>query len=71
MPISRQSPEVWLMLSEVPELIDRLTGYRPTRQTVYNWVRRGWLKRTETQPFRTRRDWVVECLNEHLMGKVF
>jgi hypothetical protein len=68
MRVSRTSPELWLMLSEVPIYVDQLTGYQPTRQTVYNWVKRGWLKITDFPPKRTTRTWVKECLNAHLMG---
>ena len=55
----------WIPLTAVPEIVERETGYRPTRQTVYNWAHREWLRVGAFKPLRTTRKWVRECLADH------
>ena len=45
--------------------VEKETGYRPTRQTVYNWARRGWLHVGVYKPLRTTRRWVLKCLETY------
>jgi len=30
-----------MLISHVPDMVYRKTGIRPTRQTIYNWAKRG------------------------------
>jgi len=60
----------WVPLADVPAIVETETGQEPSRQTVYNWVKRGWLKIADFKPKRTTRVWIRECLDEHLrVGK--
>lgn len=58
----------WVRLSDVPGLVELETGRKFTRQTIYNWVKNGWLKVGEYKPYRTTRAWIRECLNNHFKG---
>lgn len=58
----------WVSVTKATKLVELETGHRPTRQTIYNWVRRGWLKVGPFRPLRTTRRWILDCLNAH--GKV-
>lgn len=55
----------WIPLIKVPDIVEKETGYRPTRQTVYNWARRGWLHVGVYKPLRTTRRWVLKCLETY------
>lgn len=55
----------WIRLRDVPRIVEQITSWRPTRATVYGWVRRGWLKTTDHRPVRTARHWLLDCLNTH------
>lgn len=58
----------WVKLSDVPELVELETGERPSRQTIYNWAKNGWLKVGDYKPLRTTRAWIRECLENHRKG---
>ena len=55
----------WIPLSDVPRIVDFETGYKPTRQTIYNWARRGWLKTNGMHPLKTTKPYVMDCLARH------
>jgi len=57
--------EPWILLSDVPDIVYREIGHRPTRQTVYNWVRRGWLKVENHRPMRTTMTWIMSFLDKN------
>lgn len=59
----------WVSVAEVPRLVGLETGKRPTRQTVYNWIERGWLKVGPFKPLRTTRRDILNCLNDHIRVK--
>jgi len=56
----------WVPIKDVPEIVERETGHLPTTQTVYNWVRYGWLQTNGFRPLLTTRKWVLQCLREYL-----
>lgn len=55
----------WVALRDVPRLVELETGKRPSRQTIYNWAKKGWLKVGDYKPWRTTRAWILECLTDH------
>jgi len=59
----------WVSVAKAARLVELETGHRPTRQTIYNWVERGWLKVGPFRPMRTTRHWILECLNAHGRAK--
>ena len=52
----------WIPLNDVPKIVEMETGHLYTRQTFYNWVRRGWLKTQGHYPKRTTRRWILDAL---------
>lgn len=56
----------WVSVAQVPKLVELETGHRPTRQTVYNWIEKEWLKVGPFRPLRTTRRWIIDCLNDHV-----
>lgn len=61
----------WIKLSEVPAIVEKETGWRPTRQVVYYWATDTKGKRLqigEFYPLRTTRRWVLEFLASRKVG---
>lgn len=56
----------WVPLSAVPAIVEKEIGYRPTRQTVYNWVKSGRLRAGKFKPVRTTRRWLLEFLDSYM-----
>lgn len=52
----------WLSLTQVPAIIEKETGWRPTRETVYMWAKSRKLKTNGFRPLRTTRRWILDCL---------
>ena len=54
----------WISIRDVPDLCLKLTGRRPSRQLVYHWIKKAKVKLRvhPTDPFKTRRIWVIEFL---------
>ena len=58
----------WVRLSEVPDLIKKVSGHRPSRAMVYRWAEAGKLRVANYRPLRTRRAWIMDFLEEHYKG---
>ena len=58
----------WVLLSDVAALVEKTTGHRPSKGTVYNWAKSGKLKVANYRPLRTKRSWVRSFLNKHKKG---
>lgn len=59
----------WVTLAQAAKIIEKEIGTRITRQTVYNWAKRGWLRVGTFRPLRTTRRWILACLNEHYRSR--
>ncbi len=58
----------WVKLSEVPDLIKKVSGYHPSRASIYRWAIAGKLKVANYRPLRTRRTWIMNFLEKHYKG---
>ena len=58
----------WVQLGDVAALVEKATGHRPCRATIYVWASTGKLRVADYRPLRTRRSWVLEFLNKHKKG---
>lgn len=55
----------WMNLNEVPALVERATGWKPSNMTVYTWVKKGHLKSNGYRPLRTTRRWVQDYIDTY------
>ena len=58
----------WVQLGDVPALVGKATGHRPSKATVYNWAKAKKLKVANYRPLRTKRSWVLAFLKKHKKG---
>lgn len=54
-----------MSIPDVVEMVEFRTGIQTSRQTIYNWIKWGWLRTTGFKPVRTKKIWVAECLDQH------
>jgi hypothetical protein len=55
-----------LTIEEIRDLVEGQLGQRPSRQTIYNWLRWGWLvPLTKFRPARASAKAVLDCINAH------
>lgn len=58
-----------LSIIEACTLVASETGSRPTRQTLYNWIKWGWLQTIGPyRPIRVTRAGVLNCLANYRSG---
>lgn len=55
----------WVKVSEVPDLILKVTGKKPHLNSVYYWIKTGKLRVAYHRPLRTKRSWIMKFLDEH------
>lgn len=55
-----------LTVEQIRDVAKAITGVRPSRQTIYNWIKKGWLQTvSEFRPVRATDLAVRKCVQSH------